>query len=324
VKESTDFSTQKWLSRIKTFRNILFVSGFATEIKQEQNGLIKILVRTSENSMQEIYAKKVLICCGPFGTQELLAKSGLLNSNPPQIRDHISYEVGDIQLSGVRLAKFGIFGWNRFRLINIKRCTTFFDERRNTMWTLRIFPESVLSLEMLIAKLKKAFAERKFVFCTSLIVKFTASFLTGKILIERIKVHISADFLDDSYPIKVASYGEGQRIDLLEYENDCIPISTEFRRFISRNVENLRLGVSSEVAMNLAEEIKFESINSSSHHMGTVWDVSKNSLASPLEISTDILVAGSSIFRASVPGHPTMLAAASAILAVDKIKSEID
>jgi len=42
-----------------------------------------------------------------------------------------------------------------------------------------------------------------------------------------------------------------------------------------------------------------------------------------LEISKNVFAAGSSIFQASVPGHPTMLAAASALVVADLVKSQL-
>jgi choline dehydrogenase-like flavoprotein len=149
------------------------------------------------------------------------------------------------------------------------------------------------------------------------------SFLTGKFLFSGLKAHISADFVDSGGLIRWASYGEGDRIDFLEYESQTIPFSDEFNQFVIRTINNLHLDFREELKISLSNEIEIAKITSSSHHMGTVSSTPSEGECSPVELSRNIFVAGSSIFQASVPGHPTMLAAATALVATDQIKSEI-
>lgn len=323
VRESTEFSATNWITKVKSSEKIQIISGLATEISQQRCGLVKIMVRKTDRSTTEIQARKVIICAGPFGTQELLANSGFLSEISPHIWDHISFALPNIQLRKLYLAKIGLFGWNRIRRINVKRCSSFYDQLNNILWTLRIFPEGVLSLEMSLARLRSDVRKGDYGSCMSLIPRLVCSLFTGKFLYEGIKVHISADFLDESNSIKSGSYGEGTRIDFLEYESKSIPISKAFDQFISRTIENLHLDLKGDLELKLSEEIEFVEITSSSHHMGTVWKNCGDTDLSPVEISRNIFAAGSSIFQATVPGHPTMLAAATAIVAADLIKSQL-
>jgi hypothetical protein len=157
----------------------------------------------------------------------------------------------------------------------------------------------------------------------SLVNSLAGSFMTGKFLFNGLRVHISADFLDNGALIRSASYGDGKRIDFLEYESQTIPISEEFNQFIYRTINSLRLDFKDELKLSSRREIAIAQISSSSHHMGTVWSTPSEAEYSPVELSRNILVAGSSIFQASVPGHPTMLAAATALVATDQIKSDL-
>ncbi len=295
----------------------------ATEILEDSSGLVRVLVRKSRDATEEIYARKAIVCAGPFGTQELLANSGLISEISPRIWDHISFSIGSIPLRKVELTKFGLFGWNRFQRINVKRCGTFYDKSNNIFWTLRIFPEGVLNLGNSLLRLKKVIRNGEYGSCLSLIGKLVASFITGKLLFEEIEIHISADFIDESSAIKSASYGEGERIDYLTYQDKSIPISEEFERFIAMTVGNLQLDLKNQLSLNLRGTIEFTEITSSSHHMGTLWNSDAITQTSPVEISRNIFVAGSAIFRTSVPGHPTMLAAATSIIVADRIKSQL-
>jgi hypothetical protein len=323
VVESKEFPHKKWISRIESFRNVQIISGYATKITQEDSGLIRILVRNPNHSLDELVARKILICAGPFGTQELLANSGLLSENNPQIRDHISFELDHLPLRTVKLSKLGLFGWNRIRKLNVKRCSTFYDETNNILWTLRLFPEGVLSLRMSFSKLFRDLRNREYFQVFSIINSLAGGSLTGKFLFQGIRVHISADFLDKSGLIRWASFGEGERIDFLEYESLTIPISREFIQFIYKTIKNLNLDFKNDVKLSLSHEVEIAKVTSSSHHMGTVWSTQSQGAKSPLEMSGNILVAGSSIFQSTVPGHPTMLAAASALVATDQIKSAL-
>ena len=323
VLESEDFPQKRWIARIESLEKVQIISGLATKIIQEHNGLIRILIRRPDLSLEEIITRKVLICAGPFGTQELLANSGLLPENTVQIRDHISFELDYLPLRGFKLSKLGLFGWNRIRRFNFKRCSTFFDESNNIFWTLRLFPEGVLSLRLSFATLFADFRNGEYLAGISLVNSLAGSFMTGKFLFNGLRVHISADFLDNGALIRSASYGDGKRIDFLEYESQTIPISEEFNQFIYRTINSLRLDFKDELKLSSRREIAIAQISSSSHHMGTVWSTPSEAEYSPVELSRNILVAGSSIFQASVPGHPTMLAAATALVATDQIKSDL-
>jgi len=323
VRESEDFLPETWIRNVKSLDNVEIFSGLATEIIEELSGLVRVLVRQSGEAPEEIYAKKVIVCAGPFGTQELLANSGLLSEISPRIWDHISFSIQNIPLRKIELTKFGLFGWNRFQRFNVKRCSTFYDKINNILWTLRIFPEGVQSLEMSLSRLKKGIRNGEYGSCLSLIGKLVGSFITGKLLYEEIKIHISADFLDESSAIKSASYAEGERIDFLSYQRKSIPISEEFEQFIAMTIGNLHLDFRNQLSLNMSGKIEFTDITSSSHHMGTLWNNNEITQTSPVEVSRNIFVAGSAIFRASVPGHPTMLAAATSIIAADRIKSQL-
>ncbi|CAM8620334.1 hypothetical protein [Candidatus Planktophila dulcis] len=323
VRESQIFFPEIWIKNVESLQNVKIISGLATEILEESNGLVRVLVRQSGDSTKEIYAKKVIVCAGPFGTQELLANSGLISEISPRIWDHISFSIGSIPLRKVGLTKFGLFGWNRFQRINVKRCSTYYDKINNIFWTLRVFPEGIQSLGNSLLRLKKVIRNGEYGSCFSLIGKLAASFITGKLLFEEIEIHISADFMDESSAIKSASYGEGERIDYLTYQDKSIPISEEFERFIAMTVENLQLDLKNQLSLNLRGTIEFTEITSSSHHMGTLWNSDAVTQTSPIEISQNIFAAGSAIFRTSVPGHPTMLAAATSIIAADRIKSQL-
>ena len=323
VRESAEFSPSYWISKVESIGNIKLISGFATKIVEDPNGHIKILARNSNHQVQEIYVKKVIICAGPFGTQELLANSELLPEITPRIWDHISLSLPNISLGKIGLTKFGMFGWNRLKRINKKRCSTFYDGANAILWTLRIFPEGVLNLNMALTQLKRELRNGKLVFCMSLLCKLGVSMFTGKFLYQEIKIHITADFLDQSNSMKSASYGEGRRIDFLEYPDKSIPVSKELEEFISRTISKLNLDFDGESHLTIGEKVELAEVTSSSHHMGTVWKVHENSIKSPLEISKNVFAAGSSIFQASVPGHPTMLAAASALVVADLVKSQL-
>ena len=323
VVESEDFPHKEWISRIKSRENVQIFSGLATKIIQEESGLIRILIRKPDHSFDELVTRKILICAGPFGTQELLANSGLLPELNPQIRDHISFELDYLPLRRLKLSKLGLFGWNRIRKLNVKRCGTFHDESNNIFWTLRLFPEGVLSFRMSFSKLLRDFRNGEYFQCFSTINLLVGGLLTGKFLFQGLRVHISADFLDESGIISWASFGEGRRIDYLEYESQTIPISDEFIQFIYRTIKNLNLDFKNDVKLSLGSEVEIAKVTSSSHHMGTLWSTRSQGLNSPMEISRNVFVAGSSIFQASVPGHPTMLAAATAIVATDQIKSAL-
>ena len=323
VKEAEDFFPGSWIKRIKSLENVVVVSGFATEILEESSGLARIQVhRPGFKTGETVYAKKVIVCAGPFGTQELLANSGLISEVSPRVWDHLSFSIQSIPLRKIQLAKFGLFGWNRFQRFNLKRCNVFYDKVNNILWTLRIFPEDVQSLDMTLSLLRMGIRKGEYWPCLTLIGKLIVSFATGKLLYKQLKVHISADFLDESGSIKSASYAEGERIDFLAYQRKSIPISEEFEQFISMTIENLRLDFKNPISLNLSGEIEVAEIQSSSHHMGTVWN-DKNTQGSPVQVSRNIFVAGSAIFQASVPGHPTMLAAATSLIAADRIKSQL-
>ena len=323
VRESRNFFPKVWINNVKSLQNIEFVSGIATEIVEESSGLVRVLVRKLGQVTEEFYAKKVIVCAGPFGTQELLANSGLISEISPRIWDHISLSTQRIPLRKVELTKFGLFGWNRFRRINVKKCGTFYDRINDILWTLRIFPEGVHTLRMSLLRLKKFARNCDYGLCLSLIGKLTASFVTGKLLYEEIEIHISADFLDECSAIKSASYSESERIDFLTYQHKTIPISHEFKQYIEMTIRNLQLDFKNQLSLNLSGAIDFAKVTSSSHHMGTVWNNDAITQTSPVEISRNIFAAGSSIFRTSVPGHPTMLAAATSLIAVDRIKSQL-
>jgi len=323
VKESQNFLPEVWINKVKSLRNVEIVSGLATEILEESSGLVKVLVRQSRDATEEIYAKKVIVCAGPFGTQELLANSGLVSEISPRVWDHISFSIGSIPLRKVELTKFGLFGWNRFQRINVKRCSTFYDKFNNIMWTLRIFPGGVQSFGTSLVRLKKIIRSGEYRSCISLFGKLVASFVTGKLLYQEIEIHITADFLDERRAMKSASYGEGERIDFLAYQDRYIPISEEFERFIAMTVGNLQLDLKNQLSLNLGGTIDVAEITSSSHHMGTLWNNYARTQTSPVEISQNIFIAGSAIFLTSVPGHPTMLAAATSIIVADRIKSQL-
>ena len=321
VRESSKFVPDKWMSRMKLNKNIQFISGIAMEVVQDSGDFVKIIYRDSNNSLQDVTAKKILICAGPFGSQELLANSGLLENWTPQIWDHPSIDLGIFPLRQVKLAKFGLFGWNRFRRLNLKSCFTFYDDRNNTLWTLRIFPWDVLNSNQIVTRIKTQAIKGDFKPFVFLLLKLASSFVTGRFLHEQIKVHLTPDFLDESNAIKFASYGEGSRIDFLEYQDSPPTISNELNQFICESIKNLKLNLKDEIVS--FNSPKLSDIQSSSHHAGTLAGKSRNSEDSPTEITRNVFVAGSSIFRRSLPGHPTMMAAATAIVAADLIKSQL-
>jgi hypothetical protein len=323
VKEAEDFPAESWLTNAESQGNVLFISGSVTEITQEPTGELRITIRKSDKSAYEVLAKKVIICAGAFGSQELLANSRFLSKRPPRIRDHISFASGSIPLSKVRLTKFGLFGWNRHRRLNIKRCNTFYDKSTNILWTLRIFPEGVLDLQSALSLLKKEIRESHYINCFRMIANLAESLVTGKLLYQEIKIHLSADFLNDEDYIKSASYGDGGKIDFLEYDFESIPISRELKEFVWQTVKKLDLGLKDKLEIKLPDELDLREITSSSHHMGTIFRSVEELEVSPLEVSKNIFVAGSSVFQSSVPGHPTMLAAAIALAAADRVKSEL-
>lgn len=323
VKEAKDFPSTSWLTNAESQGNVLFISGSVTEITQEQTSELRIKIRKSDKSVYEILVKKVIICAGAFSSQEILANSRLLSQGSPRIRDHISFELGSIPLSKVRLTKFGLFGWNRHRRLNIKRCNTFFDESSNLLWTLRIFPEGVLDLQTALLFLKKEIRKNHYFNFLEMLLNLAKSLVTGKLLYQEIKIHLTADFLNDEDYIKSASYGDGGKIDFLEYEFKSIPISRELKQFVAQTVKKLDLGLKDTIEIKLPDELDLREITSSSHHMGTIFRSVQELEVSPLEVSKNIFVAGSSIFQSSVPGHPTMLSAATALAAADFVTSEL-
>lgn len=324
VKEAEDFPAKSWLTNAESNENVFFIFGSVTEITQEATGELRIKIRKSDKSLYEVRAKKAIICAGAFGSQELLANSRLLSECVPRIRDHISFALRNIPLSKVRLTKFGLFGWNRYRRLNIKRCNTFYDKDTNLLWTLRIFPEGVLDLHNALLLLKKEIRKSHYSTWISILTKLAKSLVTGKLLYKEIKIHLSADFLNQEDYIKSASYGDGGKIDFLEYDIKCVPISKELKEFVVRTVEKLDLGLKDNTEIELPNELDLQEITSSSHHMGTIFRSVEELEVSPLEVSKNIFVAGSSIFQSSVPGHPTMLAAATALAAADRVKSELN
>ncbi len=323
VKEAEDFPAKSWLTNAESHGNVLFISGSVTGITQKPTGELGIKIRKSDKSVYEVQAKKIIICAGAFGSQELLANSRLLSKGSPRIRDHISFAAGNLPLSKVRLTKFGLFGWNRYRRLNIKRCNTFYDKSTNLLWTLRIFPEGVIDLHKALLLLKKEIRKSHYINCFSMLANLAKSLVTGKLLYQEIKIHLSADFLNDDDYVKSASYGDGGKIDFLEYEFKCVPIPGELKAFVAQTVKNLDLGLKDKMEIKLPDELDLREVTSSSHHMGTIFRSVEELEVSPLEVSKNIFVAGSSVFQSSVPGHPTMLAAATALAAADRVKSEL-
>lgn len=323
VREAKDFSGQKWLSEIKTNKNIFFENGFVKEIIQEDNDVLKLIVKKPGHNLKEIFVKKVLICSGPFGTQELLARSGLISHTTAKIWDHISYSLGTLNLNQPSLAKFGMFGWNRCGKINYKRCSTFYEESTEILWTLRIFPDGLIDPKKTLVKIKAMYKSRMIAEFLKTTFTLIISLITGKLIHESIKIHIAADFLNAKNALATASFGSNGVIECLEYEINEIKLSSDFWKFVNYTIKNLNLKITEQFQLIIKESLSYSDVHSSSHHMGTVDKNNFDTSISPLAISNKIFVAGSAAFHFSVPGHPTMLAAATAIEACDTIKKNL-
>ena len=153
VRENRKISNKLQHSVFRPHENLELISGIALKINKLENQKFEIEFRDSENARATCLADYVLICAGVIGTQELLENSRLLSNPPEHILDHPSFKLGVLRFGKLKLAKRGLFGWNRVRILNQKLCFTYLDREKKLLSTLRLFPCDVVALGTLFRSL---------------------------------------------------------------------------------------------------------------------------------------------------------------------------
>ena len=322
VHENRPTSMTDWMKILKFNDSLEILNGTALRIRRLGNSRLEIKFRDTDNSEDFMEVDFVLICAGSIGTQELLANSEIFQALPTHILDHASFKMGEMLLEKVALGKKGLFGWNRFDVLNDKLCFTYLDRNKHYLWTVRLFPKEVLGLSDLARLLSKRFKSNEYKTLTQEFFLGLASFISGRILHAGIDIEITLDFLNREDGLMVAAYSDSNRIEFLEYPFQKIDIPEGVFQYINEIFEKYKLGRTGEIKYLQTKEILVDELTSSSHHMSTVINSSEMNLEFT-EVSRNVHVAGASIFPGTVPGHPTFLGAVTALFAVEKILEKI-
>jgi hypothetical protein len=288
-----------------------------------ENQKYRVEYRDEHNEVKNIEIDVLLVCAGPIGTQELLGKSEITKGLPEYIFDHPSFKFGTLRFNRRKLARRGLFGWNRLSFLNDKICYTYLDKEKRILWTLRLFPRDIMGLSQQLKSLKFQIKKFQVGILFHEVMLFFASLASGRILFSRIDIEVAIDFLERTDGLRTASYSEENRIEFLEYPFNEVVIPEKVHEYCRNLVARLKFGSPDNIEFCHEGRVAIHLISSSSHHMSTIEKPQDEQLDFT-EISPNLYVAGASIFPESVPGHPTFLGAVTAVYAVQKIFKKLE
>lgn len=281
------------------------------QIKDPYPGIVLEYTEDSQVTTEK-YFDKIILCAGSLGNQEILAQSGYISELPKRVYDHMSFLVSQCELPKLKIARKTMHGFQRYRLQTSKPVHTFLDSTNNILWSVRYFANGLLDFKSALKLIKATFLQTRYISAIRLLTVLLIGTLFGRPLHSSIKVEASLDFITGSGLIPV-SYSENNRIDSLTIDQGDIQLPVELAAAILTKLNSY--GVT-----HPKEFIKRRTVNdlmSASHLMGTTPVCnSRSGLVTEsfaLRPNPNVLVAGASVFPASILGHPTMMAAATAV-----------
>jgi len=322
VHENANFSSLRFLEQME-LSEINLLNGYATKVTRLENQKYRVEYRDEHNEVKNIEIDVLLVCAGPIGTQELLGKSEITKGLPEYIFDHPSFKFGTLRFNRRKLARRGLFGWNRLSFLNDKICYTYLDKEKRILWTLRLFPRDIMGLSQQWKSLKFQIKKFQVGILFHEVMLFFASLASGRILFSKIDIEVAIDFLERTDGLRTASYSEENRIEFLEYPFNEVVIPDKIHEYCRNLVARLKFGSPDNIEFCHEGRVAIHLISSSSHHMSTIEKPQDEQLDFT-EISPNLYVAGASIFPESVPGHPTFLGAVTAVYAVQKIFKKLE
>jgi hypothetical protein len=135
-----------------------------------------------------------------------------------------------------------------------------------------------------------------------------------------INIFGTLDFLHKQDTMQPTTFSKSERIDSMHYLQSGFQVPPKLEVAVRRELEKIVWREVPEI--ELKSTIQINEFESSSHQMGTI-SFPKNSRSCYFEFRPNLFVAGSASFDVSVPGHPTMMAAATGIHVVDHIRQRL-
>jgi hypothetical protein len=206
-----------------------------------------------------------------------------------------------------------MFSFNRIQRKNEMKVFYFFDSISKISYSIRIAPKNSITA---IDVLKKYILKRSSKNISSLhaLLLIIWSAITGRIMIFGLEATIAIDFMGDS-PLKPGSFSDDGKVDFIDFTKDVLIPSEAF--YFIRKFFPTQGGGNLEVI--LKERLMTPNNAQCGIHLMGTTPVKNDPLINEINQSfalhgkNGIFVCGASVFPESVPGHPTMLAAATGI-----------
>jgi hypothetical protein len=265
-----------------------------------------------------------LVCAsGPIGNFETLQKSGLLLKLPKSIYNHPSISIASVKYANFRSSGKWLFFPNKWQRAKSMECYIFTDKQNAINWTLRVFAPDTIGIPEGIRMSFSNLLSRP----THSLVLFGNSIkaaLLGRLLTKSVNIELSADFRGGQM-ISIHDELDSKLQHLMVHNNGTTELeisegtSSEIIGFIKKmNGKEALIKFYSDGVFR----IPISDFSSSTHLMGlTPVQKTKNREPNIYDFSLEnypyIFLAGASTFYDSVPGHPTYLAASTAVYVAD-------
>ena len=305
-------------------KSITFIDKIVEKISTD--GPLPTIYYSENSGILQEYQFDYLICSsGPIGNFEILQKSGLLLKLPSHIYNHPSISIGSAKYKDYRCSGKWIFFPNKWRKNSSMECYVFFDKENLVNWTLRIFAPDTIGISKAIIKSFSGLIHHPMI-SFSLIGNVVKAVVVGRPLVRKMNIELSVDFRGNQMvSIHNEKDSKLEHLIIRNDDNSEIKISQETSREITSFLKTLKFKeLLLEYYLDDSFQFPLSYFSSSTHLMGLTPVRRTNSGAGhygdfSLENYPNIYVVGASAFFDSVPGHPTYLAATTAVYVADSL-----
>ena len=305
-------------------KSIIFIDKLVEKITTD-GPLPSIRFLEDSGKLHEQQFEYLICSLGPIGNFEILQKSELSLRLPSHIYNHPSISIASAEYNDYKCSGKWIFFPNRWRRNSSMECYIFFDKINLVNWTLRIFAPDTIGIPRAIVKSLCGFIGHPLTSIV-LIVNAIKAIGVGRPLVRKVNIELSVDFRG-SQMVSIHNENDSKLEHLIIRNNDSseIVVSQETSSEIILFLKNLK---SKELILehysNESFRFPLSQFSSSTHLMG-LTPVRKTNEGEDhnddfsLENYPNIYVVGASTFYDSVPGHPTYLAATTAVYVADSL-----
>jgi hypothetical protein len=305
-------------------KSIVFIDKLVEKIST--NGIIPNIHYLDNSGNFHVKQFDHLICAlGPIGNFEILQRSGLSLKLPAQIYNHPSISIASAQYKDYRCSGKWIFFPNKWRRKSSMECQIFTDRKNSLTWTLRVFAPDTLGVPGALGKSFSSFIKHPMI-SFALLGNAIKAIGVGRPLVRKVNIELSIDFRGNQM-ISIHNEKDSKLEHLVIRNSDSpeIEISEETSSAIIAFLTTLNAKeVELQYYSNGSFRFPLSQFSSSTHLMG-LTPVRKtkhgedNRYDFSLENYPNIYVVGASTFFDSVPGHPTYLAATTAVYVADSL-----